>query len=380
MTYKRKEKSIFPAFKKVWPFPVIVVVLIVSIILGYVIIDKELSQSRTVTRLNYLFKHGVVNLTMKMRGPLWEAALFMMRDYPVSGIGVGGYIIELANYSEMHRTAIGPPQSTENYILQIGAEFGIIGLILIFWLFWEVLRQIKRKYLNLSPNRDRFILIGAIAGIISFFVNIQFHTYIGSFEIKYTFWFLVALVFCLGHSEEGQDKKRLSEKKFAVLSVCMIVLFGGTLLWNSTHSLSLESRTEKFHLKQDFGFYELEETPEGRRFRWTRSYAGLTIKIEKPVIEIPLLASHPDIENDPVKVKIYLIKNFFKQKILLDECVLKKSGWNMYEYFVPQEINNEVILLFKISRTWNPQKELDAPDPRNLGIAVGEIEFKEDLR
>lgn len=379
MTYKRKEKPIFLSLRKIWSSPIVISVLILAIILGYIIINKDLSNSKTITRLNYLFEHGVVNLTMKMRGPLWEAALLMMRDYPISGVGIGGYIIELANYSEMHRTAIQAPQSAENYFLQVGAEFGIIGLIVILWLFWEVLRQIKRRYLNLSPKRVRFILIGAIAGIISFFVNIQFHTYIGSFEINYTFWLLAAFVYCLGHSEQEQEEKRLSGKKFVVLSVCVFILFSGTLLWNSTHSLSLKSRTEKFHLKQNFGFYELEKTPDGRRFRWTSSYGGLTLKIEKSVIQIPLLASHPDIERDPVKVKIYLIKDFFKQKILLDECVLTKSVWNTYEYLIPQDINKEVILLFKISRTWNPQKALGAPDPRNLGIAVGEIKFREDL-
>ncbi len=103
----------------------------------------------------------------------------------------------------------------------------------------------------------------------------------------------------------------------------------------------------------------------------------MSIKIEKPVIQIPLLASHPDIMKNPVKVKIFLIKDFFKQKKQLDEIVLTQSTWKIYEYHVPEEVNQEVILLLKVSRTWNPLKVLGTPDPRNLGVAIGKIDLRE---
>ena len=95
------------------------------------------------------------------------------------------------------------------------------------------------------------------------------------------------------------------------------------------------------------------------------------------MIAIPLLASHPDIQEKPVKVKIYLIKEFFKQKKLLGEVTLTKSVWTTCEYSIPAEVGNEVILLLKVNRTWNALKTLGTPDPRNLGAAVGRIEFKD---
>ncbi|GAG19651.1 unnamed protein product, partial [marine sediment metagenome] len=74
--------------------------------------------------------------------------------------------------------------------------------------------------------------------------------------------------------------------------------------------------------------------------------------------------------------KIYLIKDFFKEKELLGEIVLRESSWKTCTYIIPEEVNNQVILLFKVSRTWNPWKISGASDLRNLGIAVGEINFK----
>jgi len=110
-------------------------------------------------------------------------------------------------------------------------------------------------------------------------------------------------------------------------------------------------------------------------FQWTQSYGGMAIYVEKPNVNIPILASHPDIDIKPVKVRIFLIKDLFKEKILLDEITICEGIWRTYEYSIPDEIGEDIILLFKIDRTWNPLKTTGIPDPRNLGIAVGEIQF-----
>lgn len=202
------------------------------------------------------------------------------------------------------------------------------------------------------------------------------HTYIGSYELKYTFWLLVGLLFVINRKETKPESRIYFSKKFKIFSLVLILIFSGVHLWNSTRSLSLKNRTQLFDLKQNFGLYPLEKTEDGREFRWTRGYGGLTIKIKEPVIEIPMLASHPDIGKNPIRVKIYLIKDFFKEKRLLDEVLLTENSWKTVEYYIPEEVNRQAILLFKVSRTWNPLKTFGTPDPRNLGIAVGKINFK----
>jgi len=375
-------KSKFISLRKMAIPLFIGIILIVTVIFSFTIFKEEIGTSRTFSRFKYTVTRSSFSTMLKGRADtLWKMASHMIEDYPLTGVGVGSYIIEVSNYSkiyEIHQEA----ESAENYFLQVGSELGLIGIVLILWVFWEILKQGRRSYLKIpSSDKNKFILIGAIAGVISYFVNIQFHTYIGSCEIKYTFWLLVALIFCLGNSEEKKEKEgeAFFSRNFKIFAGILIVLFTGAHLWNSTHSLSLKSRTEQLGLVQDFGFYQLEKTEDGREFRWTRSYGGVTIKVEKPVIEIPLLASHPDIMKHPVKVKIFLVKGLFKQKKLLDEITLNQSMWKTYEYSIPEEVNQEAILLLKVSRTWNPQKTLGTPDPRNLGVAIGEIRFKENM-
>lgn len=308
----------------------------------------------------------------------WEMAGIMIKDYPLSGVGIGAYIIELPNYAELHQETLRITDSAENYLLQVGSELGIVGLILSLWIFLEILKQMRVIYRDYqSSEKWNFIVIGIIAGIFSFFANFLFHTYIGSYELKYTFWLLVGLMFCLGALEKEPEEKPLFSKISKMIAILLIFIFGVSFLWNSTHSLSLKSRINLLGLKQNFGLYSTEKTDDGREFNWARDYGGLTITIEKPVIEIPLHASHPDIRENPVTVKIYLIQDFFEQKTLLDKLILNTDTWKTYEYHLPDKLNQEAILLFKVSRTWNPQKVLGVPDPRDLGIAVGKIRFRE---
>ena len=313
---------------------------------------------------------------------LWKEAVGMIKSYPFTGVGVGAYIIELPNYyildndnEKLASDSFRRIDSAENYFFHAGAELGVIGFLIVFWIFFHLFRLLVGNYRNLLPgDRDNFLYLGVAAGLISLFSNFFFHSFIGNFEMKYMFWLLAGMIVIWGKFQEMPQEHERGLGKFGIFSLCVLVLFGGIHLWNCTHSLSLEKRTELFDLKQDFGFYQVEKTDEGQTFRWTREFGGLTIRIDKPVLRIPLHASHPDIGEDPVRVKMYLVKKLFREKRLLGEVTLTDSGWRTFDYLLPEEVGKEAILLIEVSRTWNPQKELGIPDPRRLGVALGEIE------
>jgi hypothetical protein len=123
----------------------------------------------------------------------------------------------------------------------------------------------------------------------------------------------------------------------------------------------------------------LEKKEDGSEFSWTREYGGVTIKVEEPFIDIPLHASHPDIKKNPVRVKVYLVKDLFQEMRLLDEIVINTNIWQTYTFHIPEEVGQEIILLAKVNRTWNPQEIKGTPDTRNLGVAIGRIQFKHDV-
>ncbi len=352
---------------------------------------------------------------------LWKEAVHMASLYPVTGVGVGAYIIELPNYYSLdkkkHENQLEQFRridSAENYFLHVWAEMGGVGLILSLWIFGAVVvglikvgRESKRSsFRDKSSFRGNsgasFLMAGLAAAGAAYIPNILFHSYIGSFEVKYVFWMVMAGVFSLGKwgkwkGKDGDDgvvgadgdeevrkeqsdfwnKQGLRSLKGFLGFKCLIgagmglvVLWGAVHLWNSTHSLSLSHRMEKFDIQQNFGFYEEEKTPDGRVFHWTKKISGRTIRIDEPVLSITLHASHPDIYENPVLVKLFLVEGFFKEKKLLGELTLRSKEWKQFEFRVSEEVGREKILLIEVSRTWSPWKEIGTPDPRELGVAV----------
>jgi O-antigen ligase len=203
---------------------VIVGILLSAIlILGYTGF-LSFSNSRLAKRLNVAAK--VISLQedplniFTARYFLWKEAARMVKDYPLSGVGLGAFIIELPNYyqnnKDMSRLDVQRYRridSAENYFLQLAAELGLIGLAICIWLFWVIFEQLRNSLrADDEPDKvNKYIRLGASAGIVSLMVNFLFHSYIGSFEIQYIFWFLVALIYHSGGEDERKEKIRLKK-------------------------------------------------------------------------------------------------------------------------------------------------------------------------
>jgi O-antigen ligase len=355
---------------------VIVGVLIVLILLGLAVsrefVAREISASNTLSRFDRF--EALLNYRAMT---LWKLAVEMIKDYPLTGVGIGAYIIEVSNYAQIHKIRV-IAESAENYMLQVTSELGFIGLFLILWILVEIFKAIRHGFRRIPPSDPlRYILVGCTAGLAAFIIIVQSHTFIGSYEIKYTAWLLVGLMALSGRKDKDIEPRPKSSRSSKMAGGVLLIVFAVGSLWTSTHSLSLENRTALFGLKQNFGFYQAEKDKEGREFRWSNTPAGLSLKVSKPVMEFPLLASHPDIGEKPVTVRIYLVKDLSWKKRRLDEITLDRIAWQVRRYSLAQEVNQEVILLFEVSRTWNPQKMKGIHDQRNLGIAIGKIQFKD---
>ena len=307
----------------------------------------------------------------------WNVASNMIRQYPFTGIGLGSFIIEMPNYSKQMDIPYRFSDSAENYFFQGGAELGLIGLLLFLWLFAIVFFHIYKRVRDSSMNgRDRYILYGLAAGIFALFINFIVHSYIGSFEIKYFFWLLVALIFAYSPQKSAKEKTEAkSWLNHKILAIGMIVLFLGIHLWNSTHSLSIGNRHNQVGWDQSFGLYSLEEDDQGFFFHWTKKTAGLCEKILGSRMIIPIHASHPDLERVPVKVKIYSANQYFMKQKLLKEIELTDTSWVLLEFLDSELEENNMYLVFETDRIWQPLQSLGVPDPRWLAIGLGKISY-----
>ncbi len=362
-----------PPVKK--PAVVWLVVFLLAAASVYVLVSKKtpvdaLRKSTTIVRMNDF------GIRLKVRSSVaWTIALRMIKDYPLSGLGVGSFIIESSNDAKAYAMDIGVPQSTENLPLQIGSELGLPGVLLFLWILWEIIRRGFKSFRRAPRSSlERALVPAAGAGLLAFFLNAQTHSYIGSHEIHYTFWFLSALLFAVASGSPPAQKASGRRTSFIPIAALVMVVFGGiSLFWNSAHSLSLNAQTRNHGLRQEFGFGPAEKDSEGREFRWTGRLAGTPYLIDKTDIELMLLAANPDILIHPVRVKILISPDLATKPIVLRDLLLKESRWEKIVLTPPIAIRGPALLLFEVDRTWNPMKLGVSSDSRNLGLAIGKL-------
>jgi len=171
--------------------------LAVGLIFSVVFLSRESESFKRLTVLDY--QEGGLRKTIRVRYDQWLMAACMLKDYPLTGVGIGAYIIELPNYWQLRKGGVREwTDSAENYFLQVGSELGVLSLFFSFWIFWEILKQIKKSWEHYPYLlKGKYLQIGILSGIITFMLNFLVHTYIGSYEVIYTFWLLVALMFSL---------------------------------------------------------------------------------------------------------------------------------------------------------------------------------------
>jgi O-antigen ligase len=137
---------------------------------GYVQTQKKNFSSEAVTPRKFD--------TVGTRLMLWQSALGMFRDYPLVGIGPGGYNIALKDYASEPLLAVEKRKIDKRYLhahngfLNILAEFGVLGMAaaLAFALYLAV--SFIRHYGLFPPSPVHALMVGVV---LSFIPDVFFH-------------------------------------------------------------------------------------------------------------------------------------------------------------------------------------------------------------
>jgi O-antigen ligase len=120
---------------------------------------------------------GDLNEVLTGRLDGWRAALWMMREHPLAGVGHGAYLPEYvpAKLELLDRgVEFLPGQVTpvfdnaHNEVLNAGAEWGIPGLLALAWGLWVVLQAARSR-------REALIWSGLIALMVLSLAYFPFH-------------------------------------------------------------------------------------------------------------------------------------------------------------------------------------------------------------
>ncbi|MBA2284635.1 MAG: O-antigen ligase family protein [Ktedonobacteraceae bacterium] len=165
--------------------------------------------------------NGVSTLTKRIY--LWESALAMIRDNPVTGYGLGNWLCHysrntLCDTPQLHHywitTIPGTHASTglhdepylshpHNVFLHVWVSMGIFGLAafvalltLFFWLFTRIVRRLRLARDGGDPHLE-WMTLGVGAGMLAALVQGMVDSAFLELDLAFCFWMLVAALLLL---------------------------------------------------------------------------------------------------------------------------------------------------------------------------------------
>lgn len=132
---------------------------------------------------------------------IWMGTLAMLKDYWISGIGLGetsfNTIYPLYSYNN-----IEAPHS-HNLYLQIISQFGILGLIV----FMGIVYNFYKDTIISMLKEKNIVLAGIIAGSLGFFLESMFDYTWYNYRVILIFWMVIALGTVATNLKENKEGK-----------------------------------------------------------------------------------------------------------------------------------------------------------------------------
>ncbi len=270
--YIKKRARFYSRRKKIILILIPLIILICLIFFSFYLIntsDSYILKTSLVKRTIETYKTGILytrnygiieglKSISNYRYIFWGQAVEMFKDYPLTGVGQGSYILQLPNYLAKNRTGylvdgkFGVDYAG-NYYLQILSELGLPGIVAILFIIYLFISKVfnyfrVKKRLKEFENSD-WLLTALFISFISMLVVQIFGPHTNFDEVQLTFWLIIGLmiVYVKVKQVKFQEKfkplqisKRLGFKIGERISLAVIVLiFTLSLLVSSVTTLSI---------------------------------------------------------------------------------------------------------------------------------------------
>jgi O-antigen ligase len=311
--------------------------------------------------------HAPLEERLKGRGRYWRAAVQMIADRPIDGVGVGRYYKLVPKYLEDAGDEV-IQENAHNYLLQTAAELGLIGLACFLAL---LIAGISAGYRVARSGDDEGVRMMA-AGLTAAFIGLAV-TLLGAHvlllrEGQLTFWPLVALTLLLDRHTSAAHAAMPATATTATTAGAAAI---ARARWRTpllTTAIVLLLVSVPIRAARDFqqvdlsrlviGLYDEEQAPNGSRFRWTEAAATIFVPADAATLTLPIRTIAPM----PQSLTI------LRDGRMVDKITLADHAWHELRYVLTGSRNGERFHRFDIhvSPTWRPPN-----DPREIGIMLG---------
>ena len=345
----------------------------------------------------------------------WRQAINMAKEHPLSGVGLGTYIIEVPDYLYKYEPGFVQIDYTGNYYLQVLSELGIPGFILILFVFYLLLKKIYIHFIGLRLDRGKlksryeWLFTGLVISFFAMLLAQIFGPHTNFIEVQFTFWLVISLfvVFIkvseadikedirMKAGEQASEKKLISVsdkikyfKPFFAISTDMhrrlniyqkvslgliILIFTASFFSASITNLSITGKQNSCYWLNEYGVYK-EESIQGRRARWIAPDASTVINEKKGKFLIIPIQDYTPVELDKKNTVKIFVDNLFVERYRLEES----NKWYYIKVRIPDFTQSRFTLTIVSSRSWVPKEVGLNYDTKELAAIIGEFEFSNE--
>jgi hypothetical protein len=299
------------------------------------------------------------------RGGYGTVALRMIRDYPLTGVGIGSFNWMATDYWRLIAHDRLPFDNAQNWWRHQVVELGILGsLPLIAWsllIAWLAFTRRSPAANRVETATLRGLLIGVglasmlgvptqnpIALLIFFYLVARFENLTNPRTAN------------LGIPNPRTPNPRTRFGLWLAGALIAVVYASGQLVL-ARGTLKPVTRAERTNRDYIIGTYPGELLPQGS-FRWTKKRATFALSAPSRYLIIRFHVAHPDVGTHSVKVRVTTPCQTLVDESLTDAEVNGRA-------FQLAEGQSRVVFDTEVSRTWRPA-DFGTADPRELGMAV----------
>ena len=132
-----------------------------------------------------------VGIAVALRLDIWSRALAMIRDMPYTGIGLNTFpVIQTSFYPGF---LLGPAPHAHNLFIQTALDLGLPGLAAFLYLLVAWTFLVWSKYRSTENREYRILLLGLIAGVLSYVVAGSIDAMMLGAKPSVAFWILLGM-------------------------------------------------------------------------------------------------------------------------------------------------------------------------------------------
>jgi hypothetical protein len=291
------------------------------------------------------------------------AATAMIRQYPFSGVGVGGFHLLVSDFAALSSPGGGlPPDNAQNWYRHQLAELGLLGSL--GWIVWVVgfAVFVLRRRASSPPAA------WTVRGMLLAFAMISLLGMPGQdLSVSITFWTLAFWYVSLAGipptptpAAAWRDPPYRAHS-WAIIGAIVVAHAAGTAHLAAS-SLRVPARAQRAGWPYSYGFYWPEPDGSGGEYRWAERRAVAVIDVSGRWLALTVWVNHLDIGARPVDTKAWVDGHLVVDTRLVSTEPVTK-------YVRVPEGEERVLVETRVSRVIKPSN-FGVPDDRELGLLV----------